>query len=113
MEINPFSLRAKAAMMYQLSGNVIGLFNGYVNPIAMAAIGWKYYIVWDIWLVCQTAIVYIFFPETHGLGLEEVAEVFGDALIDSEKTLTQMHALNTYKEKAESLHHVETIESTD
>lgn len=113
MEINPFSLRAKASMLYQLSGNVIGLFNNYVNPIAMAAIEWKYYIVWDIWLVVQTTIVYFFFPETHGLGLEEVAEVFGDALVDTDKTLDKMTALNTYSEKEPALQHVETIRSRD
>jgi hypothetical protein len=109
MEINPFSLRAKAGMLYQLSGGVIGLFNGYVNPIAMAAISWKYYIVWDLWLVIQTVLVYFFFPETHGLALEEVAEVFGDALVDSEQTANKFRALNTYTEKDAAISHVEAV----
>jgi Sugar (and other) transporter len=84
MEICPFSLRAKGSQLYSLSGALASLFNNYVNPIAMAAISWKYYIVWDIWLFCMVAIVYFGFPETHGKSLEEVAEVFGDAMIDSE-----------------------------
>lgn len=78
MEVCPFHLRAQGAILYQLSGNVIGFFNNYVNNIAMQAITWRYYIVWCIWLVVQMNIVYWIFPETKGLGLEEVAQVFGE-----------------------------------
>lgn len=78
MEVCPFHLRGQGSTMYQLAGGVTGLFNNYVNNIAMDAIQWKYYIVWCVWLVVQMNIVYWFFPETHGLGLEEVAMVFGD-----------------------------------
>jgi hypothetical protein len=109
MEINPFSLRAKAGMLYSLSSNVVNLFNGYVNPIAMEAISWKYYIVWDCWLVVQAGIVYFFFPETHGLALEEVAEVFGDALVDSQQTADKIRMLNTYTEKVDAAEHIEAV----
>lgn len=85
MEICPFSLRAKGALLYNLAGPLASLFNLYVNPIAMEAITWKYYIVWDIWLFCMVAIVYFGFPETHGLSLEEVAQAFGDNIINSEE----------------------------
>lgn len=78
MEILPFSLRGMGAALYQLSGNTASLFNNYVNNIAMDAIQWKYYIVWCVWLLVQIAIVYFFFPETYGLQLEEIAQVFGD-----------------------------------
>ena len=44
----------------------------------MDAIKWKYYIVWCIWIIFQMNIVYWIFPETKGLGLEEVAQVFGE-----------------------------------
>ncbi|KAK6458509.1 general substrate transporter [Scheffersomyces xylosifermentans] len=78
MEVAPFHLRAQASTIYQLSGNIIGFFNNYVNNIAMVAITWRYYIVWCVWLVVQMNIVYWIFPETRGLGLEEVAQVFGE-----------------------------------
>lgn len=78
MEVCPFHLRGHGATFYQLAGGVTGLFNNYVNNIAMDAIKWKYYIVWCVWLAIQFSIVYFFFPETHGLGLEEVSTVFGD-----------------------------------
>ena len=82
MEVCPYHLRAQGSTIYQLAGNVIGFFNNYVNNIAMEAIKWKYYIVWCVWLVVQMGIVYFIFPETRGLGLEEVAQVFGEDISD-------------------------------
>jgi sugar porter (SP) family MFS transporter len=78
MEICPYSLRSKGSFIYQFAGAIVGFFNGYVNPIAMAAITWKYYIVYIVWLAVQFTIVWFYFPETSGLDLEDVAEVFGD-----------------------------------
>lgn len=76
MEVVPFSLRSKAAMMYQLTGNLAGLYNSFANPVAMEAIEWRYYIVWCCMLALNLTLVYFFFPETRGRSLEEVAEVF-------------------------------------
>ena len=76
MEVVPYSLRSKAAMLYQLTGNLAGLYNSFANPVAMEAISWRYYIVWCIMLAINFTLVYFFFPETKGRALEEVAEVF-------------------------------------
>lgn len=84
-ELTPFSLRAKAAQIYLTTGMAISFFNGYVNPIGLEAIGWKYYIPWDIWLLIMAIIVYFGFPETRGKSLEEMAEIFGDAVVDQEE----------------------------
>ena len=76
MEITPFSLRAKAAMLYQLSANLAGVYNAFANPVAMDAISWKYYIVWCVAIGVHLVVIYFFFPETKGRSLEEVAEIF-------------------------------------
>ncbi|KAL4951185.1 general substrate transporter [Aspergillus filifer] len=76
MEVVPFSLRSKAAMMYQLTGNLAGLYNSFANPVAMDAISWRYYIVWCVVIGVNFTLIYLFFPETKGKGLEEVAEIF-------------------------------------
>ena len=76
MEVVPYSLRAKASMLYQLTGNVASAFNAFVNPIAMDAISWKYYIVWCVAIGIHFTLIWFFFPETKGRGLEEVAEIF-------------------------------------
>lgn len=76
MEVVPFSLRSKASMLYQLTGNLAGLYNSFANPVAMDAISWRYYIVWCVVIAIHLTLIYFFFPETKGRGLEEVAEIF-------------------------------------
>lgn len=76
MEVVPYSLRAKASMLYQLTGNLAGIYNSFANPVAMDAISWKYYIVWCVVIGINFTLIFFFFPETKGLGLEEVAEIF-------------------------------------
>lgn len=77
-EILPYTHRAKGVNLFALGQTCTLIFNGYVNPIGMDAIDWKYYIVWCSNLAAELVIVYFFYPETSGRSLEEVAEVFGD-----------------------------------
>lgn len=76
MEVTPYSLRAKASMLYQLTGNLAGVYNAFANPVAMEAISWKYYIVWCVAIAIHLILIWFFFPETKGRALEEVAEIF-------------------------------------
>jgi len=74
-EISPYDLRAKAFVIKQFGDAGANLFSGYVNPIALGAIKWKYYIVWCCVLISNFLIIY-FYPETKKLSLEEVAQMF-------------------------------------
>jgi len=100
MEISPYSMRAMTATLYQFAGNIAGLFNTYVTPVAMDAIGWKYYIVWCGWLGIMFAIVYFFFPETGDKDLEEVADTFGD-LIAGRAAMEKQHRTMNKLEKTD------------
>ncbi|GEQ67191.1 hypothetical protein JCM33374_g855 [Metschnikowia sp. JCM 33374] len=75
-EILPYSHRAKGLNLFQFSQYVFQVYNGYVNPIAMDAISWKYYIVYCCIIAAELLIVFFTFPETSGYTLEEVAQVF-------------------------------------
>ncbi|KAK6198457.1 general substrate transporter [Scheffersomyces amazonensis] len=77
-EILPYSHRAKGMNLFQVFQNIILLYNGFVNPVAMQAIEWKYYIVYCCILAFELVMVYLFYVETFGCTLEEVARVFGD-----------------------------------
>jgi sugar porter (SP) family MFS transporter len=74
MEISPYHLRAQTAVLKQFGDAGSNLFSGFVNPIALDAIGWKYYIVWCSMLVSNFTVIYFLFPETKGLSLEEVTQ---------------------------------------
>ncbi|KAL4779652.1 general substrate transporter [Aspergillus varians] len=78
VEILPYTLRAKGIAVFNFSQLSSAIFNGFVNPIAMERISWKYYIVYvcaiGLWLV----VIFFGFPETRGLSLESVSRVFDD-----------------------------------
>jgi cyanate permease len=52
------------------------IFNTFVNPIALEAIGWKYYIVFLACLTMYGIIIWFFYPETRGYSLEQIAIIF-------------------------------------
>jgi len=52
-------------------------------PTAFANIGYKFYLVFIFCTVALFICVYLFFPETQNLSLEEMAKMFGDDVIVS------------------------------
>lgn len=83
-EILPYHLRAKVYVIGWFMLDGVLLFNGFVTPIAMDAIGWKYYILYCCILAVELVVVYYSFPETKGLSLEEVSSVFGESVVPFE-----------------------------
>ncbi|KAI5805156.1 MFS transporter [Geopyxis carbonaria] len=82
IEIFPFSMRAKGTVVVQTFSRFASFFNQFVNPIGLAAIGWKYYIVYTVWLAVEACVIYCFFPETKDRTLEDLAFMFeGDAKV--------------------------------
>lgn len=75
-EVAPFELRPKAFVLNAFGDAAANIFSGYVNPIGLTAIKWKYYIVWCCVLVSNFLIGYFFYPETKNLSLEEVTQLF-------------------------------------
>jgi sugar porter (SP) family MFS transporter len=107
-EIAPYALRAKAFVITGFGDACANLFSGYTNPIAIGAIGWKYYIVWCCVLLSNFAIIYFFYPETKNLSLEEVTRMFhGSASrtrqIDEETAVNKDVANMDSVEKSEHL----------
>lgn len=97
-EILPYSHRTKGYNIFNFWIQVVVLFNGFVNPIAMKAITWKYYIVYCCVLAVELTVVYFFYPETSGYSLEEVAQVFGD------DNLTTINFVQQVSSKPEAEH---------
>ena len=75
-EISPFSLRAKSAALLLLSQNCAQAFNQFVNPVALAAIAWKYFIVYVVVIAIYIVLFWFFCKETKGLTVEEAAVVY-------------------------------------
>ncbi|KAI9898794.1 hypothetical protein N3K66_007154 [Trichothecium roseum] len=76
VEIFPYQQRAQGIAVEQLTVRFAVFFNTYVNPIALDSIGWKYYLVYCVWILVEIATVYFLFPETLGRSLEELSFMF-------------------------------------
>ncbi|KAI5122108.1 hypothetical protein M0805_002230 [Coniferiporia weirii] len=76
VEILPYALRAKGFNIFNFVISLALIFNQYVNPVALAALSWRYYIVYACWLVVETLFCYVYIVETKGRTLEETAAIF-------------------------------------
>jgi len=100
-EIWPYTLRTKGITVTWVTAISAIFFNTFVNPIALEAIGWKYYIVFVVVLIIFCITAYLFYPETRGHSLEQMALIFDGedaAVMEPEKT----------KERAVSVSHDES-----
>ncbi|KAH7260984.1 general substrate transporter [Fusarium redolens] len=85
VEIFPYTLRGRGLSITYISTFTGLIVGNQVNPIAMKAITWKYYIVFCCILAVLFIIIWFLFPETKGHTLEEIREVFEGKLDDQDK----------------------------
>ncbi|ETW83040.1 MFS sugar transporter [Heterobasidion irregulare TC 32-1] len=76
LEILPYTIRAKGFALMNLTVSLTLAFNQFINPWALEAIGWKYYLVYCGWLGLELIFVLIYVVETRGRTLEETAALF-------------------------------------
>ncbi|KAF7556904.1 hypothetical protein G7046_g6164 [Stylonectria norvegica] len=76
LEVVTYQMRAKTWAFVLLTIQVASIFGGYVNPIGLENIGWKFYIYYCVWVAFIFLVVYFFFVETQGPTLEELAYLF-------------------------------------
>ncbi|KAH7130695.1 general substrate transporter [Dendryphion nanum] len=75
-EIWPSHIRTKGTSVFWVSQAVAICFNQFVNPVALERIAWMYYLVYVAVLVFVIIFMFLYVPETKGLSLEEVSNIF-------------------------------------
>ncbi|WQF76449.1 Putative major facilitator, sugar transporter, major facilitator superfamily [Colletotrichum destructivum] len=80
-EVFTTELRAKANAIVQVIHYSISLVITQCSPIALDAVGWKYYILFILTNALCAVVFAFFYPETRGKSLEEIDELFGDVRI--------------------------------
>ncbi|CRG91958.1 Facilitated trehalose transporter Tret1 [Talaromyces islandicus] len=83
-EIFPTALRSRATAICAFMGTGVGLLFNQLSPKAFARIGWKYYAIFVACDIVAAFCFFMFYPETQGKTLEEIAELFGDDLVFTE-----------------------------
>lgn len=108
IECSLYSLRSKTAMIFQFCGYSASFFTGYVNPVAMDRIGWRYYIVACAVLGVECAFAWWYLPETKGKGLEEIGEIFdGDELVTGTQAISKRREEGLRERNVGEMKHVE------
>ncbi|KAK4448896.1 ascus developmental protein [Podospora aff. communis PSN243] len=82
-EVFTTELRAKANAVVQVIHYSISLVITQCSPIALAAVGWKYYILFILSNALCAVVFAFFYPETRGKSLEQIDEIFGDVKFHS------------------------------
>ncbi|KPA35667.1 mfs sugar transporter [Fusarium langsethiae] len=78
VEIWPYAERSRGIAIFQLFARCAEFFTTFANPIGLANISWRYFIIYCCILAYEVVFVYFFFPETAGRTLEEATFLFED-----------------------------------
>ncbi|KAH8742787.1 hypothetical protein F5883DRAFT_441795, partial [Diaporthe sp. PMI_573] len=78
-------------------------FNNFINPIALEAIQRKYYFIFVVILVPMVVIIWLYYPETRGRTLENMAWLFDGDNTAGTITITE------YAIKMSNIKHIEEI----
>jgi hypothetical protein len=69
-------MRARGVALTMATTNAALTFNIFINPIALDAIAWKYYLVFVAIIIAALFTVYFGYPETAGLSLDQIRILF-------------------------------------
>ncbi|RDW78309.1 hypothetical protein BP5796_06161 [Coleophoma crateriformis] len=78
-EVLNYSIRSNGIAFYTFMANGLGLMVTFAFPYALAAIGWKTYMINGAWDILELAFVLLCWVETKGKTLEEIDEMFDGA----------------------------------
>jgi sugar porter (SP) family MFS transporter len=105
-EIFPYELRSFGVALVLFGANTTLSVGSVANPVAMGALGWKYYIVFVVIDALFFVAIWFLFPETKGKSLEEVSMVFDkekdQRLVDPEKVEAVLNEKVAHVEIGES-----------
>lgn len=80
-EILPLPVRAKGASLSTASNWAFNFVVGEMTPVLQEVITWRLYLLHAFFCVCSFVCVYLFYPETMGINLEDMDQIFGDSVV--------------------------------
>ncbi|KAK7438970.1 hypothetical protein Landi51_11391 [Colletotrichum acutatum] len=84
-EILPLRIRQLGSSISSATNWIFNYMVVQITPISISSIGWRTYIIFAVLNAAWVPVIYLFFPETKGLELEDVDRLFaGD---DFENTI--------------------------
>ncbi|ORY03954.1 MFS transporter [Clohesyomyces aquaticus] len=116
-EIFPTHLRAKGVSLGVATISFTNIIWLQAAPTAFITIGWKFYLVFIIPGSMGAVIIWMYFPNTNGLPLEEIAAIFGDgdevAVYQREMMIEGGQIRDLHQEAKEKDVHMEDMDAGD
>lgn len=78
-EVFGTALRMKGVSLGAMTSFAFNTMIGQVTPIAIAAIGWRFYVIFVVCNLTSGLFFWAFLPETKGLNLEDMDDLFGNS----------------------------------
>ncbi|KAM7208205.1 General substrate transporter [Naviculisporaceae sp. PSN 640] len=75
-EILPLGIRAKGSALAAAADFIGNWIVVQVTPVGIAKMGWRFFLIWAGFNIVHAGVVWMFYPETGGLVLEDVDHVF-------------------------------------
>jgi len=75
-EIFNTKIRSQGVSLSTMVSFAFNTLIGQITPICLASIGWRYYIVFIVFDITNALFFYMFLPETKGLQLEQMDDLF-------------------------------------
>lgn len=75
-EILPLRIRAKGAALAAAADFLGNFLVVEITPVGLQNLGWRFYIIWAVLNIANAVIVWCFYPETSGLRLEAIDNIF-------------------------------------
>ncbi|KAM0212468.1 hypothetical protein ACHAQD_009769 [Fusarium lateritium] len=76
-EILPLRLRQRGSSISTAANWIFNYMIVQITPISIENIGWRTYIIFAVLNALWVPLIFLFFPETKGLELEDVDHLFG------------------------------------
>ncbi|KAI0805963.1 general substrate transporter [Irpex lacteus] len=77
-EVFPTKTRSMGTAVATCANWLFNILFSQVSNLAIENVSWKYYILFICLNAIDFVVIFLFFPETKGKSLEEMAQVFGD-----------------------------------
>jgi sugar porter (SP) family MFS transporter len=110
-EIFPVEIRAKGNAISTFSNWSLNLVFAQISPLALSAVGFKFFYAFFVFNICAVICYIFFFPETKGKTLEQMDELFGDQLVPH--AMKDPEAAAEVMRKQSYVTHTEIVEANE
>ncbi|RSH87041.1 hypothetical protein EHS25_003529 [Saitozyma podzolica] len=84
-EIMPLPFRAKGVSLSTATNWLFNYWVGVSTPVFQELIGWRLYPMHAFFCALSFVLVYFLYPETRGVPLEEMDQLFGDETVEDDE----------------------------